>query len=94
MFDRLPVFDVPMVELIDLRADLDRPLIAFRSKIVELSEEVESAVWDNDFEGDVQQTYRKTVEPALIEIEAELKSLRFRDFWTTSASNSEAARPG
>jgi hypothetical protein len=82
LFDRLPVFDVPMSELIDLREELSKPLINFRSKIIGLSEDVGSCSWDDDFSSDIQETYHKSIEPVLLEIEEELQSLRFRNFWT------------
>ncbi len=82
LFDRLPVFDVPMAELLDLRQELGKPLTNFRSKIIELAGDIESSTWDDDFDSDVQEAYLKSVAPALLDIEEELKSLRFRDFWT------------
>lgn len=82
LFDRLPVYDIPMDELLDIRKELGKPLIFFRSEIVKLSNEIENAVWDDDFSYDVQTTFQSKIEPAVLEIEEKLKSTTFREFWT------------
>ena len=82
LFDRLPVFDIKMDELLDLREELHKPLVYFRSEMVKLSNDIESATWDKDFSSDVQETFQTKVEPALLEIEDKLKSTQFSEFWS------------
>ncbi len=81
LFDRLPVFDIKMDELLDLRNELQRPLVSFRAEMINLSNDIETAVWDKDFPSDVQTTYQSNVEPALQEIEEKLQSVSFKKFW-------------
>ena len=69
LFDRLPVFDIKMDELLDLRAELQRPLINFRAEMINLSRDIENASWDKDFSSDVQDVYQAKVEPTLLELE-------------------------
>lgn len=82
LFDRLPIFDVRMDELLDLRDELRHPLIRFRAKMITLGNDIETASWDKDFPSDVQDTFQTSVEPALLEIEEELKSTAFQEFWS------------
>jgi len=82
LFERLPIFDIKMDELLDLRNELQSPLIRFRAEMIKLSKDIESASWDEDFPADVQQTYQEKVAPALIEIEEKLQSTAFKEFWT------------
>lgn len=82
LFDRLPIFDIRMDELLDIRDELQKPLINFRAEMVKLSKDIETAPWDEDFSSDVQGTYQSKVEPALQEIEEKLKSTTFREFWS------------
>lgn len=82
LFDRLPVFDIKMDELLDLRSELQKPLIHFRAKMLNLSKNIETASWDKDFEYDVQDTVQTEIEPALSEIEDKLKSNEFKEFWS------------
>jgi hypothetical protein len=82
LFDRLPIFDVRMDELLDLREELQNPLIRFRAEMVNLSNDIESASWDEDFPADVQQTYQHKIAPALLEIEEKLQSTALKEFLT------------
>lgn len=82
LFDRLPVFDLKMDELLDLRNELQKPLVRFRAEMIELSNNIETATWDKNFPSDVQETYQAKVEPALLEIEETLKSTTFQAFWS------------
>lgn len=82
LFDRLPIFDVKMDELLDLRKELQNPLIRFRAEMVNLSNDIKSASWDEDFPADVQQVYQQKIAPALIEIEEKLQSTELKEFLT------------
>jgi hypothetical protein len=82
LFDRLPVYDIPMAALLDLRDELHNPLTRFRAEMIKLSKDIESAPWDEDFPFDVQNVVQAHVEPALLEIEEQLKSNSFKEFWS------------
>ena len=67
---RLPSFSEATVdELVDIKSELNQPLIRFRSKMLSYSEALQSMPWDNDFEQECDLLYDKEVAPALLEIE-------------------------
>lgn len=67
---RLPLFEKATVQdILDIRRELEKPLIRFRGAVVEMSENIRSAAWDGDFPSDADMAFRKVVEPAILEIE-------------------------
>ncbi len=67
---RLPLFEKATVqEILDIRRELENPLIRFRGAVIEMSEGIRSAAWDEDFPSDADMAFRKAVEPAILEIE-------------------------
>jgi hypothetical protein len=75
LLQKLPSFELASIdEIIDIRKDLEKPLIRFRSAMINYSEGVRSAPWDADFPSDAEQVFRRDVAPAIIEIEDEIKS--------------------
>ncbi|MEW6404167.1 MAG: hypothetical protein AB1649_20415, partial [Chloroflexota bacterium] len=69
LFEKLPLLDNATIdEVIDVRKELEKPLIRFRSAIISFSEEIESATWDKDFPFEVDQVFRSKVEPAMLDI--------------------------
>jgi hypothetical protein len=75
---RLPLFERATVrEILDIRDDLERPLRRFRSAIIKFSSAVQSAAWDQDFVSDADQIFRREVEPAVQEIEEEIRANSF-----------------
>lgn len=82
LFERLPVLTIPMDELLDVRRELEKPLIHFRAEIITLSEDIECSAWDKDFPQDVEQLVRQKIQPSLSEIEDKLKALESSEFWT------------
>lgn len=76
LFERLPVVDIPMDELLDLRKDLARSLVGFRSEISRLAESVEHATWDSDTPHDIDNIVQQKIAPAIIELEDRLDALK------------------
>lgn len=75
---KLPRFDDASVdEILDIREELKKPLIRFRSGIVKFSREIESASWDSDFPYEANQVFVEHVEPAILEIEEVCRSTSF-----------------
>lgn len=65
----LPSFDVlPMDEVLDLRVELRGPLVRYRSAVATLSRDFESRIIDDEFVGEVEDAWRRSVEPSLAEI--------------------------
>src|SRR5215217_2349307 len=70
LLHRLPLFEKATVQdILDIRRELEKPLIRFRGAVVEMSENIRSAAWDEDFPSDADMAFRKVVEPAILEIE-------------------------
>jgi len=78
LLEKLPCFGAASIdELLDIRKELNGPLIKFRAAICQFSESIENAIWDDDFDSDVEHVYRKGVAPAVLEIEESLKQNTF-----------------
>ena len=72
---RLPAFPKANVsEILDIRAELEPSLVRFRGAMVELGGLVESAAYEENFPEQVDEVYRAKVEPALLEIEDQVRS--------------------
>lgn len=75
LLSKLPLFDrVSIKEILDIRAELKKPLTNFRSAIISYSAEIENAAWDKEFSVETEQIFRKYVEPSVLEIEEAYKS--------------------
>jgi hypothetical protein len=65
----LPHFSsMPMDEVIDLRRELAVPLRRFRRAVARLSRDFESRPIDATFDAEVEDVWRREVEPALVDI--------------------------
>lgn len=66
----LPLFEKATVkEILDIRRELENPLLHFRGAVIGMSEDIRSAAWDADFPSDADKEFRKVVKPAILEIE-------------------------
>jgi hypothetical protein len=75
LLERLPLFDqAPIDEILDIRRELARPLVRFRAAIVQFSESIKSASWDEDFPKEAEKVFHRDVGPAVLDIEEEVKS--------------------
>jgi hypothetical protein len=75
---RLPLFDAASVdEILDIRRELDRPLVRFRGAVTEFSEGMRASGWDPDFAGDAEEILVREVAPAVQEIEDAVRDNRF-----------------
>jgi hypothetical protein len=74
LLEKLPLFDEATVdEIVDIRSELDKPLINFRQALIGFSEEMKNAPWDNDFPVEADQVFHQRVAPAILEIEEQVK---------------------
>jgi hypothetical protein len=77
LFQNLPLFDNASVdEVISIRRELDKPLIRFRSSMIEFSDEIKSATWDKDFPLECESVCQRKVRPAILEIEEAVRDNR------------------
>ena len=70
----LPNFEKASVdEIIDIRKELEKPLIFFRSTIIEVTEKIKSEQWTDEFSYEVEDFVNSRVKPALLEIEQQIR---------------------
>ena len=75
---RLPLFEKATVaEVLDVRADLDGPLVRFRAAITDFADEVAGAVWDADFPVEAARVYDQRVAPAVADVEDAVASVGY-----------------
>ena len=76
---RLPSFEEASIdELIDIKNELSKPLIRFRSKMMDYSEGIKLLPWDKDFENECNALFVKEIEPYLLEIEEATQDNSFK----------------
>lgn len=75
LLERLPLFDLASIdELLDIRRELDRPLVRFRGTVIKFTEKIKTASWDEEFSYDAEQVFQRDIEPAILDIEDAVKS--------------------
>ncbi|WP_202709481.1 hypothetical protein [Sporosalibacterium faouarense] len=90
LFQNLPTFEnFSIDEILDIRKELNNPLIRFRSGLSDLSEKVDSIPDSNDFKYDVDKIYRKYIADQILEIEESIKENSYlRKFMSTVVKES------
>jgi hypothetical protein len=77
LFARLPTFETASIdEILDIRRELNSPLIAFRSQVIELADQIHAAPWDKDFPREAERLVRRGIEPAILHLEEDIRSNR------------------
>lgn len=75
LFNRLPLFEAASIdEILDIRKELQHPLIRFRAAMIDFSSEIKNAAWDKDFNLDAESVFIHKVEPAIQDIEDSIRS--------------------
>lgn len=78
LLQRLPRFEnASLHEILDIRRELNGPLVRFRSAIVQYSRQVQSAPWDKDFPIEANEVFVEHLAPAILEIEEACRSNSF-----------------
>jgi hypothetical protein len=92
---RLPLFERATVrEVLDIRNELERSLTRFRSAMIKFSSGIQSASWDEDFVSDADQVFRREVEPAVQDIEEEIRANSFIAELARKAVDAQAVLSG
>lgn len=66
----LPSFEYATVdEILDIRKELNNPLVRFRNKLLSFDNEIQSMPWDDDFRLECMKLYQQEVAPAILEID-------------------------
>lgn len=75
---RLPLFDDASVgEILDIRRELEVPLVRFRGAVSEFSDGMRASGWSSDFAGDAEEVFTRHVAPAVQEIEEMVRDNSF-----------------
>jgi hypothetical protein len=75
LFKHLPLFEEASIdEILDIRKELENPLVRFRSAMIIFSEKMKDAAWDENFPFDAEQVFNRDVAPAVLNIEEEVKA--------------------
>lgn len=75
LLSRLPLFDeASMDEIIDIRKELDRPLVNFRAAIIEFTRDVKNEPWDQAFTLEAERVFLERVKPAVLDLEDACRS--------------------
>jgi hypothetical protein len=75
VLQRLPLFeDASMAEILDIRRELQKPLIRFRGAVMTYAEKIRTSAWDDDFTIEAEAVFRRDIEPSVLEIEDLIKS--------------------
>ncbi len=75
LLERLPLFDYASVnEILDIRSELEKPLVRFRAAVIGYSNSIENVPWERGFSQEVEEIFLTHVEPTILEIEEAYKS--------------------
>lgn len=82
LLEKLPVFETATIqEILDIRKELEKPIVHFRAGMINFSEAISSAPWDNDFSAEAEIILHQKVRPAVLEIEESVRTNSFmREF--------------
>jgi len=85
---RLPLFERATVkEILDIRRELEKPLVGFRSAMINFSDRIQSASWDKDFPHDADRVFRSDVAPTILALEDEEQSNSFLNKLTAKVAD-------
>lgn len=74
----LPSFEFATIdEILDIRKELEKPLIRFRSKLLSYDKEIQSMPWDEEFKYECKRLYLEEVAPSVLEIDELTKEKSF-----------------
>ncbi|MGB9299607.1 MAG: hypothetical protein WCD51_03330 [Anaerolineae bacterium] len=91
----LPLFEEASVEeILDIRKELERPLIRFRGAVSEFSDQIGETPWDADFKAESERVFRRDVAPTMLDIEDMVKSNSYLATLIRKASVPVLAAPG
>jgi hypothetical protein len=95
LIERLPLFeDASVDEILDIRRELEVPLVRFRSGIIKFAGDIKTASWDEDFPFEADQVFLRDVEPAILDIEEAVRSNNYLGMLTRKFADKPLAVPG
>lgn len=74
----LPTFEFATLdEILDIRKELEKPLIRFRNKLFSYNTKIQSMPWDKNFQFESMKLYQEEVAVSVLEIEESIKETSF-----------------
>ena len=75
ILSRLPHFEAATLpEIMDIRRELENPLIRFRKAMLDYSDRIACAPWEEAFNAETDRIFIREIEPAVLELEEAVKS--------------------
>ncbi len=75
ILSRLPHFcGATLAEIIDIRRELEKPLKRFRRAMLDYSDRISCAPWEEAFNAETDRVFIREIEPAVLELEEAVKS--------------------
>ena len=75
VLDNLPNFQrATFDQLLDIRRELRGPLVRFRKAMIDFSDQIKSASWNNEFVVEADRLFRRSIEPEIEAIESQVRS--------------------
>ena len=69
IIQRLPAFETASIdEILDIRKELEDPLVRFRGKMLSYTQDIQLMPWDEDFQSECSILYEKEITPAVLEM--------------------------
>jgi len=77
LLEKLPLFDKASIdEIMDIRSELDKPLVNFRQAIIGFAGDIKTVAWDKDFPVEADQVFYQKVAPTILELEERVKQTK------------------
>ena len=94
LIQRLPTFaEASIDEIVDIRKELEKPLVRFRSAMVKYSEEIKKDVWEEEFIDYAEKIFMREIEPAVLDIEEAIKSNKYLTHFIANLINKPLVVP-
>jgi hypothetical protein len=75
LLQRLPHFGAAtLTEILDIRRELENPLKRFRKAMLDYSDRISCAPWEEAFNAEADRVFIREIEPAVLELEEAVKS--------------------
>lgn len=92
LFERLPTFEEASVaDVLDVRSELQDSLVSFRSAMLEYTESIKSAAWDESFPSDADNVFMQKVAPTIEDIDEAVRSNKYLIELTSRIGDKPAA---
>lgn len=94
IMQRLPCFEYATIaEILDIRKELNKPLIRFRASMIKYAEQIKHEPWDKDFAYDSDKLFNVEIEPVILDIEEAIGANKYLKHIVSRASKNPLIVP-